>query len=285
MNNKTYVEFGSIIKGNKNIYQTLKGNVYDTYMMSRYFRDIYFLEKFNKDLNLINLYKSLHHKKDFKFNLINYIFLKTSKSKKFYEFGQTLFEKIFFIKAFNKILNSKINKKIIWCGNDISKFFNFFCKNFYSNFTIKLNEKPNFFQIKKSIFFSKGISLLYEKKNLKILRNVFKNADCGSFDFTVYKKNKNINLNTGYKMYYPSMTSFLKAIPQNNNFTIFFKNIKKTKQNLYFEVVFGKKKEIIKYRDYLFKLKKKYKNDKFKSKIFDLNSNLKDLQYFKSIQI
>ena len=120
MNNKTYVEFGSIIKGNKNIYQTLKGNVYDTYMMSRYFRDIYFLEKFNKDLNLINLYKSLHHKKDFKFNLINYIFLKTSKSKKFYEFGQTLFEKIFFIKAFNKILNSKINKKIIWCGNDIS---------------------------------------------------------------------------------------------------------------------------------------------------------------------
>ena len=81
------------------------------------------------------------------------------------------------------------------------------------------------------------------------------------------------------------MTSFLKAIPQNNNFTIFFKNIKKTKQNLYFEVVFGKKKEIIKYRDYLFKLKKKYKNDKFKSKIFDLNSNLKDLQYFKSIQI
>ena len=190
MNNKTYIEFGSIIRGNKKIYQTLKGNVYDYYMMSRYFKDIYFLEKFNNGENLKNLYKSLHHKKDFKFNLINFILLKTSQSKKFYEFGQTLFEKIFFVKAFNKILDIKINKKIIWCGNDVSKLFNFFCKNFYSNLSIKLNEKPNFFQIKKSIFFSKGISLLYEKKNLKILRNVFKNADCGSFDFTVYKKNK-----------------------------------------------------------------------------------------------
>jgi len=277
----TYIEFGSIINKKKKIYQELKGDVYDNYMLSRYFNDIFLLNKFN---SIKILYKHLHHKKDFKFNLINLILLKNSMFGKFYEFGQTLFEKVFFMKSFSKILNIKIKKKIKWYGNDVSDLFNFFCNNFFKKKLVKVDKKPMFIHMKNSVFFAKGISLLYEKNNLKILKYVMNNSNSGSFDLTVCKERTIQYLNTGYKMYYPSKTLFVNTIPKTKNFQILFRNIKSDKNKIYFEVVYGKKKEINKFKSIFKKLKNANKKNKLINKIFDLNGDFKSFDYFKSIK-
>ena len=278
---KTYIEFGSIINKNKQTYEILKGNVYDNYMFSRYFNDIFLLNNANSIKTLSN---NLHDKKDIKFNLVNFILLKNAKSPKFYEFGQTLFEKVFFIKTISRILKIRIKKKIKWYGNDVSELFNFFCNNFFKDAFVKVDKKPMLIQMKNSVFFSKGISLLYEKKNLKILKHAMQNSNSGSFDFTVYKNKTLKYLNTGYKMYYPSKIQFLNIIPKNKNFELLFRNIKKNDNKIYFEVIFGKKKQIDSFVFFFNKLKVKYNKNKMISKIFNFDKNFKNFEYFKSIK-
>ncbi len=273
---KTFLEFGSILKKNKRIYEQISGDLYDTYMMARYFKDIYILET---SKNLKSLYNNLHHKKDIKINFVNYLIIVSSKKFKFYEFGQTLFEKIYYVKIFNKILKKNINlKKIIWNGNDISRMFNFFCRNFFKDYKLNVFEKPNNYYIKDSIFFSKGVTLLYEKNNLKLLRYVFNKAHCGSFDFSICKNKKVKYLNTGYKLHYPSIEQFIKIIPKNK--LVFFKNIKKDKEFIYFEVIFGNKKTIMNYFQLLKIIKIKNSKNNFYKRVLDLNVKFHNLDEF-----
>ena len=280
MPSKTYIEFGSIINTKKVIYNKKIGNMYDTYMMSRYFKDLHALDTFQNKNDLKVLYKSIHHKKDLKINFVNFLLVCSSKSKKFYEFGQTLFEKIYFLKVFSIIFKKKINLyKINWAGNDISKMFNFFCNNFYKSYRLKVFSKPNYNLISNATFFSKGITLLYEKQNLSLLKYVFKNAKCGSFDFTICKSKKVKKITTGYKLFYPSIKAFLNIIPKDKSF--FFKNIKKKKGgDIYFEIVFGEKKIIKNYFKMLTNIQKNNQNKFFLKRICNLNANYKDLNFF-----
>ena len=156
---KNYLEFGSIKNNQKRRYEIKKGNLYDWYMLPRYFNDLHILDKFTKSNNLKKLSKKLHHKEDLKFNFTILLLLKVSKFRIFYEFGQTLFEKIYFLKVFSNYFNIRNLKKIRWRGNDISEMFNFFCKNFYKNLDIKVFNK-------------------LDKKSVKKLINCLKNTNC-----------------------------------------------------------------------------------------------------------
>jgi hypothetical protein len=250
-------------------------------MMARYFKDIFVLYSFKNKKHLRNLYNKLHHKKDIKINFVNYLLIKAANKSKFYEFGQTLFEKIFFLKFLDKMFNLKLNlKKISWVGNDISKMFNFFCFNFYKDLKLKVYEKPHYDSIKNSIFFSKGVTLLYEQNNIKLLRYVLKKSSCGSFDFSICKKKKTKLLNTGFKLYYASIKEFLDIIPKNK--VLYFKNFKKRGKFIYFEVVFGKQKIIDNYFEILKKTKTKYLKNSLYKKVFDLNVKFYDLKKFKN---
>ena len=126
-----FIEFGIKKSKVKKVYEKLSGNLYDTYMLSRYFKDIYNLQKIiNKKISFKD--KLLHDNKDLKFNLINFILVQKSKKNKFYEFGFTLYEKIFYFKFFNKFFVKKLNiDKIKFFGTEISDQFIFFCQNFY----------------------------------------------------------------------------------------------------------------------------------------------------------
>ena len=108
---KNYLEFGSLQKDKKKKYEFIMGNLYDWYMLPRYFNDIFLLDKFTQKKDLKTLSKSIHHIDDLKFNFINFILLKSSKTKIFYEYGQTLFEKIFYIKFFFSITKNKYKFK------------------------------------------------------------------------------------------------------------------------------------------------------------------------------
>jgi hypothetical protein len=281
---KTYIEFGHLKNNKKNKYQLLSGDLYDNFMLLRYFRDIYNLNSYTKKNGFRKIYKELHHKKDLKFNIINFLLLKTSKQKKYYEFGQTLFEKIYFFKFLSKFLKTKINLNINWYGNDISKMFNFFCINFYKEHKLKVFEKANKKLLKNSVFFSKGISLLYDKNNISFLKNVLNDSNSGFFDFTVYKNKNRKLLNTGYYLYYPSLSEFLILVTKTKNKTILFKNIKQTKNSVYFEIVFGKKLIIRNFLILLSNLRKKFKNKHFIIKAFDLNSKFTTIDALKSIR-
>jgi hypothetical protein len=234
---KTFIDFG-VIRKKKKIYQTLNGDLYDTYMLGRYFNDIYNL---NKIINKKIKFKKnlLHDNKDLKFNLINFLLLLETKKKRFYEFGFTLYEKIFYFKLFNKLSSQKINlKKQFFLGNEISDQFVFFSENFYKNLKINLSKKIEKKNYSKSIFFSKGVSLLYEKNNMNYLNNFIKECEAGSFDISLYPQKKRKLLETGYNLYYPSIKEFKKILEKSNKY-FFYRNKKKIGNKLYLEVLFG----------------------------------------------
>lgn len=238
MNN--FIDFGIKKSKKKKIYESLTGELYDTYMLGRYFLDIFNLDgvisgnrKFRTNL--------LHDTKDLKFNLINHLLLLRSKKKKFYEFGFTLYEKIFYFKFFNNFFQKKlILKKIKFNGNEISDQFIFFCQNFYKDLNINVSNNIKKISFSNSVFFSKGVTLLYEKKNIFYIRDFVKYCDSGSFDISLYPKKKTLILKTGYKLYYPSIKEFRNIIKTSNKY-FFYRNKKKVGDKLYLEVLFGRK--------------------------------------------
>ncbi len=170
---KNFIEFGVKRLNTKKIYETLSGDLYDTYMLGRYFKDIYNLDKLVSNNILFND-SLLHDNKDLKFNLINFLLLIDNKKKKFYEFGFTLYEKIFYFKFFNKFSKKKLNiDKVKYSGNEISDQFIFFCQNFFKNYDLNLSKKVEKKIFKESVFFSKGVTLLYEKKKYVLFKKFY----------------------------------------------------------------------------------------------------------------
>ncbi len=275
-----YLEFGSLLNKKKKKYEFLKGNLYDWYMLPRYFNDIFLLNKFTPKKNLKTLSKSIHHKDDLKFNYINFILLKSSKIKVFYEYGQTLFEKIFYFKFFSKLLKTKFVSNIKWAGNDTSEWFNFFCRNFHKDTKIEVFKKINFRKINKSVFFAKGVTLLYSKDNLKILKKIIDKSSCGSFDITIKNKNNIKFLNTGKKLYYPKIKNFFNLLKKSEK-EIIFKNIYIDKHKIYLEVIYGEKKIIKSFLKLHKFYAKKYKNNFLFNSILNLKVSFKNFQEIK----
>ena len=152
MNN--FIDFG-IKKYKKKIYETLSGDLYDTYMLGRYFKDIYNLDQVTKK-RIVFKKNLLHDTKDLKFNFINYLLVLASRKKKFYEFGFTLYEKIFYFNFFNKFFSKKVNLfKIQFNGTEISSQFIFFCQNFYKGLSINVSKNIKKSYFLNSVFFLK----------------------------------------------------------------------------------------------------------------------------------
>jgi hypothetical protein len=278
---KNYLEFGIYTNNKKHIYELKTGALYDWYMLPRYFNDIFLLDKYKNTRNINKLSKLLHHKEDLKFNLVNFILLKISKSKSFYEYGQTLFEKIFYINFFSNFLKTKFNYNINWYGNDISELFNFFCNNFYKNLKIKTSKKFDVKKIDKTVFFAKGVTLLYLKNNSLLLKNIIKKSKCGSFDMSLKKNKTNIYLNTGKKLYFPSSKEFFKMLNESNKKFI-IRNFKIDNTNkIYLEIIYGNDSIIRDFKRYHIKLNNKFKNNPALLRILGLNSKLFDLDQTK----
>ena len=278
---KNYLEFGSYIKKKKHKYELKTGNLYDWYMLPRYFNDIYLLNKYKKTRNIKKLSNLIHHKEDLKFNLINFILLKVSKSKSFYEYGQTLFEKYFFVSFFSNFLNIKFKDNIKWYGNDISQLFNFFCDNFYKKSHVKTYKKFNIKKISGSVFFSKGVTILYIKNNIKLLSKIINKSRCGSFDISLTKKGMHIYLNTGKKIHFPKIKEFIKIMDQSNKKIIVKKIKKNEKGKIYLEIVYGNKKIIKNFFNLYEKICKKFKNNTSVLNILDLKTKFYNYNNFK----
>ncbi len=274
---KNFLDFGIEKLGKKKIYETLSGDLYDTYMLGRYFKDIFNLNRIiNKKIKFHK--KTLHDIKDLRFNLINFLLISNSKNYKFYEFGFTLYEKIFYFKFFNSLNFQKLNlQKINFYGNDISEKFIFFSENFYKNYKIKLSKDIKKNDYSDSIFFSKGVTLLYEKKNMTYLKKFIRYCTSGSFDISLYPQKKNILLKTGYKLYYPSVEEF-KDLLKSSNKNFFYRNKKKIGSKIYLEIIFGDKNLDKKINTLLGNLLKHNKIKEY-GKYLSLNKNFQLLNF------
>tara|TARA_Y100000741_G_scaffold344815_1_gene309728 strand:- start:232 stop:1068 length:837 start_codon:yes stop_codon:yes gene_type:complete len=269
---KNFIEFGILKDKKKKKYEKITGNLYDDYMLLRYFKDIYFLELAINDKSKRNtIHKEIHARKDLKFNLITYVLILTSKTYSFYEFGSTILEKIFYFKLFDKMFDNKLAKRITYIGTEPSNKFNFFVKNFFQNYNINIFKNFNKKISKKSIFFAKGISLLYEKKNYDILKYIVTNFKAGQFDLSLTNRKKISNINSGLKLNYISKKKFINILKiKNKKFII--RNKKKVGDKIYFEIIFGNKNII---NNFLTKYNKIRKDKKFKH--FGVNENFKVL--------
>ena len=82
---------------NQKIYEELKGDLYDSYMLSRYFEDIYNLNRLLK--NKVNFSKNiLHDTKDLKFNLVNFLFFQKINKNDFMNLDLQFMRKYFISK-------------------------------------------------------------------------------------------------------------------------------------------------------------------------------------------
>ena len=252
-----YLNFGIIRKNKKFLYEEIKGNLYDEYMLSRYFKDIFILENFKKKKaeELIDISKAIHHKKDLKFNLINYFLILSNSNLKFYEFGATILEKYFYFKIFDRILKKKISSKILYSGVEISKKFQFFIKFFHNKINHNISRKFKREFVKNSIFYSKGVSILYEPKNSKILKDIFKYSNAGFLDISICKNNKKVKLATGYKLHYLTKKNLLEILNQDKNKEYYLVNKSIIKDRIYLEILYGKKKILQNFFNLFFKFK------------------------------
>ena len=65
-------------------------------------------------------------------------------------------------------------------------------------------------------------------------------CNSGSFDISLYPNKRTLLLETGYKLYYPSIKEFNNLI-KNSNKHFFYRNKKKLGKKLYIEFIFGDK--------------------------------------------
>ena len=72
------------------------------------------------------------------------------------------------------------------------------------------------------------------------MRDFIRYCNSGSFDISLYPKKKTLTLETGYKLYYPSIKEFINIIQSSNKY-FFYRNKKKIGDRLYLEVLFGRK--------------------------------------------
>ena len=92
-----YLEFGLLHKNKKKIYEIKKGHLYDDYMLSRYFNDIFLVSKYKKNKDLAKIVKYLHDKKDLKFNLINLLLLSKKAKINFMNLDLLCSKKFYFL--------------------------------------------------------------------------------------------------------------------------------------------------------------------------------------------
>jgi len=158
--------------------------------------------------------------------------------------------------------------------------FNFFCNKFHNQNDVKVNKFINFKEIKNSIFFAKGITLLYIKKNISILKKILKYSKMGSFDISINKNKKIKILNTGKQMHFAGYTDFLKLF-KNKNKKFLFKNFLFDKnKKIYVEIIYGDKKYIENFLKEFDFYKSKFANDTFTKKALGLNCQFFDFDQF-----
>ena len=136
-------------------------------------------------------------------------------------------------------------------------------------------------KVDKTVFFAKGVTLLYLRNNSLLLKNIINKSNCGSFDISLTKNKTNFYLNTGKKLYFPNSKEFFKMLDESNK-KIIVKNFSINKTNkIYLEIIYGNESIIRNFKIYYQKLNIKFKNNPKLLRMLGLNFKLYDLNEIK----
>ena len=108
------------------------------------------------------------------------------------------------------------------------------------------------------------------------LSSFIKKAKSGSFDISLYTTKKTVLLQTGYKLYFPSIKYFNNLISNSNKY-FFYRNKKKLGKKIYIEILFGDKNLGMEINNQLSMLSK-IKKIKTLSKYLSLNKKFQELK-------
>lgn len=228
----TYMEFGEIdqVGIKKNIWGfKLHQKAYDWFMLARYSNDILAIRKMQKLLKSGKaqeckdlFWKEIHHKDELciAFGKLAALYAVNQNSNpSFFELGQTLFGCIDAMEFAQELLDDKYKmnlKNVEWLGVDISEMFNELAKVYYNEYKIQTATKKEDLPNKWSVFYSKGITLLYVVRKLKEFYDYINSSDCAYFDYSFsLKGNQDTTIGSGKNVRYLDLNEFLNTYKDN----------------------------------------------------------------------
>jgi len=243
---KTYLEFGKEEGKKKFVYDKREDQeAYDFFMIARYLKDMIGYRTGNV--------KKIHHKEDLEDNIKKYSALSVCKNFSrylvYYEVGSTVMGVIDSLEYINKKFRKLKVKDITFIGVDNSDMMNRLTLYTHKSYKLKLYNKIKI--SKCSLFFAKGVSLLYAFDDEKLFCDVLKISDIAIFDYTFsLKGNLKDFVGTGKAVTYLSLDKCKEYLKYKNK-ELFLKpsnRIKNTDNNkATFECVYGEKLLIKKY--------------------------------------
>lgn len=229
----SYLEFGAIdlIKGSKTVWDfRLNQKAYDWLMLARYGNDMAaYLDMTDAVKNgsvsvAVDIYRSeIHHHDDFSVNLGKLIALSVApadnKGPSFFELGQTLFgciEGMEFCKALLEKMDGSLQlinpRHVAWYGVDISHLFNRFAILMHPDYAVSVYDDIGKLPARSSIFFAKGVTLLYAIRSIDALFDVFNHCDAALFDYSLSVHDiQEVTIGTGKTVRYLPLDDFMST--------------------------------------------------------------------------
>lgn len=235
----SYLEFGAInlIEGTKTVWDfRINQTAYDWLMLARYANDMSaYLEmidviKVDSIHAAVEIYRrEIHHRADFSVNLGKLIALSVASAKNtgpsFFELGQTLFGCIEGMEFCSTLLQkidstSRISdlKNVAWYGIDISKLFNRLAVCMHSGYSISVSNDITTIPARTSLFFAKGVTLLYAIRSIDALFELLNRSDAALFDYSLsVNSSQEVIIGTGKTVMYLPFDDFMTAYSKGNN--------------------------------------------------------------------
>ena len=229
----TYLEFGSINieKGEKCVWDfRVNQDAYDLFMFARYSKELISykravqLIKENKFEEFGECYLNDIHTKDFlntifTWTAITYLYENVTQSPTFFELGSTIFGCIEAYEAWRSFSNNgPLVTNVLYGGLEISSLLQEMGELLHPRYLIStyLNERdiPSDF----SLFFAKGVSLLYAINKAEQLFDYLNRSSIAIFDYNFsLDTQKGKMLGTGKFVYHLDYASFRKLSKESRN--------------------------------------------------------------------
>jgi hypothetical protein len=232
--NLSYLEYGTIdlSKGSKTVWDfRINQKAYDWLMLARYandmaaYMDMIDTMENGSITNAIDIYRQeVYHADDFSVNLGKLIALSVASASPtplvFFELGQTLFGCIEGMEFCGALLEKiPCNKElpalrdITWYGVDISRLFNRFAVKMHPGYSIETYEEAGELRAPISLFYAKGVTLLYAMRSIDALFELLDRCDAGLFDYSLsVNGSQEVVIGTGKTVRYLPLDDFVAAI-------------------------------------------------------------------------
>lgn len=232
---ESVLEFGALDLTNhkKSVWDIRSGQqAYDWFMCARYMNDLLTYArmhgafKLSDTPSLIKIFddyqNNIHHvASDLSLNFDKWCALEciSNEQVSFFELGSTLFgciEAIEFVEAFIKYIapHTRQNKNIEWVGVDNSDYLNQTALQLHQAKNLKLFSSLSQVLSHNSVFFAKGVSLLYAINSMTEFAQIMENTDLCLFDYS-FAADETISttIGTGKNVTYYSLEQFIQTIP------------------------------------------------------------------------